>query len=409
MCVYGGVPRRNQAIRIDAGVDIVIATPGRCADLANSGLLDLSKVTYLVLDEADSMMDMGFEHQIRQVVNQLPTARQSLFFSATWPVGVQSLASEFLRDPIQVNLGEIDVPNANKSIKQRIIVMQESDKENSLINLLSNLETNFVSGAKMVPKIIIFVARKNDCDVLKKKICKLGYDADALHGDKTQAEREKNLEIFRRGKGKILIATDVASRGLDVKDIDIVINYDFPVGSVAVESYVHRIGRTARGERTGTAYTFFTQKSSLHVNKMCELLDRSEQPIPSALRNMMSGSSIHENRIENTDENEHENGHENNHDYSSEDMNENMREYSPSKISDYDNNDKLRSKSSTYDDYDELKMISPRNYDGMYNDDDIDNTSQEDIIKTEELKKKKIHKKSSIHGVFLRERISKKV
>jgi superfamily II DNA/RNA helicase len=237
------------------------------------------------------------------------------------------------------------------------------------------------------------------------------------------------------GKGKILIATDVASRGLDVKDIDIVINYDFPVGSVAIESYVHRIGRTARGDRTGTAYTFFTQKSVSHGIKMCELLERSEQPIPSALRQMLGGyvENIHENGIENMHEirsdkrhenndengrengfeNRHENEHENNHENSYEKVDlkllknshENTCKSSSSIID--DENDKLISK-SLIDDNDEFKMISPRGFNSMYTYDHMTKFSQK-AMRDSEKREKKILKKSSIHGVFLNERVSKKV
>ena len=216
-CLYGGALKKSQVLRLQAGVDVVIATPGRCIDLSDGGTLDLSSVTYLVLDEADRMLDMGFEPQIRQILDRIPSTRQSLLFSATWPVEVQDLAEKFLQDPIQINIGDRDVLNANKAIDQHIMVMHESEKTNNLIELLERMMASIVDVPAVLPKSIVFVARRSDCDSLVRLLNRLGYASDSLHGDRTQDMRDRAMERFRDGTLRVLVATDVASRGLDVK------------------------------------------------------------------------------------------------------------------------------------------------------------------------------------------------
>jgi ATP-dependent RNA helicase DDX5/DBP2 len=276
MCVYGGSSKGPQIRRLNHGVDILVATPGRCNDLADMGALRLSSVEYLVLDEADRMLDMGFEPQIRAIIEQLPEERQNLFFSATWPREVQSLASEFLKDPVQINIGGSDDLTANKDIKQEVIVLKEYEKRQKLPALLQGLQSN-PEDPNSIPKTIIFVSRKSDCDDLADHLFDLGYKADSLHGDKSQMLREKTMDRFRSGRVRVLVATDVASRGLDVRDIDVVVNYDFPVGTSGVESYVHRIGRTGRGGNVGVAYTFFTNNDRDRAKELISLMKRSEQ------------------------------------------------------------------------------------------------------------------------------------
>lgn len=216
-CLYGGVPKKNQILRLQAGIDVAIATPGRCIDLFDGGYLDLSCVTYLVLDEADRMLDMGFEPQIRQILSKIPSERQSLFFSATWPFEVQALADEFLRDPIQINIGDRDVLNANKAIDQHIMVMKDHEKTDKLIELFEALKEAPESPPEALVKTIVFVARRSDCDSLVRLLNRLGYPTESLHGDRTQDMRDRAMEGFRDGRLRVLVATDVASRGLDVK------------------------------------------------------------------------------------------------------------------------------------------------------------------------------------------------
>jgi ATP-dependent RNA helicase DDX5/DBP2 len=285
-CCYGGASKGPQVTKLSAGVDIVVATPGRCNDLMESGYLNLSKVNYLVLDEADRMLDMGFEPQIREILSDIPEDRQSLFFTATWPREVQHLAREFLTNPVHIEIGDQDQLNANKAITQNVIVLTNQKKHNALVDILENMANaeETTNSAAQFPKTIIFRSRKIDCDRMAEDLFEAGFTADSLHGDKSQMSRDKVMNQFRSGKIRILVATDVAARGLDIKDIDTVINYDFPADGV--ESYVHRIGRTARGVNKGSAYTFFTPNDRSYAKELVDLLQRCEQEVPQALSDM---------------------------------------------------------------------------------------------------------------------------
>ena len=211
-------------------------------------------------------------------------------FTATWPRDVQSLAGDFLTNPVQINIGDQDSLNANKAITQHIMIMREFEKEDRLSELLMSK----VAAKAPVPgrtslrvdKTIIFVSRKMSCDEVAFELKKAGFSCGTLHGDKSQAVRSEVMEKFRQGRLDVLVATDVAARGLDVKDIMNVINYDFPEGQNAVENYVHRIGRTARGSSSGDAYTFLTNKNMVYPSTMKELvgvLRRCEQEVPAEL------------------------------------------------------------------------------------------------------------------------------
>lgn len=292
VCVYGGASKNTQINLIRSGADIVVATPGRCNDLVEMGALDLSQVKYLVLDEADRMLDMGFEPQIREIIKELPAApeRQTLFFTATWPRDVQGLAMEFLHNPMQINIGDTDTLNANKKIVQNIFICKEHEKEDKLFNLMEDkintLEKNPSKDPFRVPKTLVFVSRKANCDYIADQMKYEGFKVASLHGDMAQGSRSRVLDLFRSGRIRILIATDVAGRGLDVKDIENVINYDFPEGGTGVEDYVHRIGRTARGDMDGVSYTFMTPvnaKDDKRVEELCGVLERCEQKIPPEL------------------------------------------------------------------------------------------------------------------------------
>lgn len=237
-CAYGGSPKSLQIRKIQAGLDVIIATPGRLNDLMEMGVLKLDKITFLVLDEADRMLDMGFEPQIRSIIAAIPKERQSMMFTATWPREVQKLAREFLNNPIEVKFGDVNSLNANKSIQQVVKVINEGEKADTLKEVLK--EINADGTPETVPKTIIFLSRKYACDGLANELWELGYSVDSLHGDKQQFMRTKVMDQFKRGELRVLVATDVAARGLDVKDIAVVINYDFPAGQSGVEDYVHR-------------------------------------------------------------------------------------------------------------------------------------------------------------------------
>ena len=232
---------------------------------------------------------MGFEPQIRTIIAKLPAERQSMFFTATWPREVQSLAREFLKTPVELKFGDVNNLNANKAITQKVLVISEGEKSDMLKTVFK--EINPAGVPEKVPKSIIFVSRKSECDHLANSLWDAGYSVDALHGDKQQFLRTRVMDNFKNGKLRVLVATDVAARGLDVKDIEVVINYDFPGGVNGVEDYVHRIGRTARGNAEGKAYTFFTMGDSKRATQLIGVLKRAEQEVPEGLLKFDRGGS----------------------------------------------------------------------------------------------------------------------
>ncbi|XP_071814818.1 uncharacterized protein [Apostichopus japonicus] len=275
-CVYGGAPRGPQLRDLGRGVEICIATPGRLIDFLESKKTNLRRCTYCVLDEADRMLDMGFEPQIRKIMDQIRPDRQVLMWSATWPKEVRSLASDYLRNPIQINIGNQDL-SANHNILQIIDVCREEEKDKKLMKLLEE-----IMGEKE-NKTLIFTETKKKSDDLVRRLRRDGWPAMCIHGDKAQQERDWVLNEFRTGNAPILVATDVASRGLDVNDIMFVINYDYPHSS---EDYVHRIGRTARSNKHGTAYTFFTAANAKQVPDLLKVLRESKQNVNPQLEAM---------------------------------------------------------------------------------------------------------------------------
>jgi len=279
-CVYGGASKGPQIRDLERGSEIVIATPGRLIDLIEMRKTSLKRVTYLVLDEADRMLDMGFEPQIRTIIEQIRPDRQVLMWSATWPKEVRRLAEDFLVDYVQVNIGSKDL-HANHNILQIIDICGEYEKEKKLVKLLEE-----IMGEKD-NKTIIFLETKRKTDEITRRLRRDGWPAMCIHGDKSQPEREWVLKEFRSGKAPILIATDVASRGLDIPDISFVVNYDYPNSS---EDYIHRIGRTARADRHGTAYTFFTQGDGKQAADLVQVLEEAQQQVPEKLANLAGRS-----------------------------------------------------------------------------------------------------------------------
>mmetsp|Transcript_14415 Transcript_14415/g.20635 ORF Transcript_14415/g.20635 Transcript_14415/m.20635 type:complete len:622 (+) Transcript_14415:212-2077(+) len=282
VCCYGGSPKGPQIGAIERGVDCIIATPGRLNDLLEMGKISLREIKFVVLDEADRMLDMGFEPQIRSVMSHVPEKRQTLLFSATWPKEIQKLAYDFLKDPVQVNVGDVDSLNANKDITQNILMISEMEKYDKLVDILKELTGGEVS--QHHTKLIVFVAKKVTCDELANRLWENGFAVDSLHGDRAQWERTKVIAAFKTGNLRVLIATDVAARGLDVKDVGVVINYDMPAGTNGVEDYVHRIGRTGRAGQKGIAYTFFTNQDSKCARQLVEVLESSGQVVPDGLK-----------------------------------------------------------------------------------------------------------------------------
>ncbi|RKU44190.1 ATP-dependent RNA helicase dbp2, variant 2 [Coniochaeta pulveracea] len=278
-CVYGGVPKGPQIRDLTRGVEVVIATPGRLIDMLESGKTNLRRVTYLVLDEADRMLDMGFEPQIRKIIGQIRPDRQTCMWSATWPKEVRALASDFLTDFIQVNIGSLDL-SANHRITQVVEVVNESEKRDKMIK---NLE-KIMDGADNQNKCLIFTATKRVADEITRFLRQDGWPALSIHGDKAQNERDWVLDQFKTGKSPIMVATDVASRGIDVRNITHVLNYDYPNNS---EDYIHRIGRTGRAGQTGTAITFFTTDNAKQARDLVNVLREAKQYIDPKLEEMV--------------------------------------------------------------------------------------------------------------------------
>jgi len=277
-CVFGGAPKGPQARDLERGVEIVIATPGRLIDFLERGITNLRRCTYLVLDEADRMLDMGFEPQIRKIVEQIRPDRQTLMWSATWPKEVRNLAEEFLTDYLHINIGSLQ-PAANHNILQIVDVCQEHEKVDKLTALLQEIS------CEQEAKTIIFVETKRKVEDIARSVRRSGFPAVSMHGDKSQQERDHVLREFRSGKSHILVATDVAARGLDVDGIKFVINFDYPNSS---EDYIHRIGRTGRCQMTGTSYAFFTPANSRQARDLVAVLREANQVVNPKLNEMVN-------------------------------------------------------------------------------------------------------------------------
>jgi len=244
---FGGVSRYGQASDLRRGVEILIATPGRLLDFLEAGVTNLKRVTYLCLDEADRMLDMGFEPQIRKVVSQIRPDRQTLMWSATWPKEIQRLARDFCReDPVKLTIGTEEL-SLNPNITQQIEVVGEYEKRDRFLSWIRDI-------AGQDQKVLVFTETKRGADSLCRELQYQQLSAAAIHGDKEQRQRDRTLSEFRSGRTNVLIATDVAQRGLDIKDVSYVVNYDVPK---TLEDYIHRIGRTGRAGARGTAVTYF--------------------------------------------------------------------------------------------------------------------------------------------------------
>ncbi len=269
--ILGGVGRRPQEERMKRGPDIVVGTPGRIRDLMNTNHLKLDSVTHFVLDEADRMLDLGFIRDIRAIVATLPMARQSLLFSATMPAEVERLAQSFLRNPQRAEVTpEVRTPDR---IEQRVHFVETSGKRALLVDLLHD---------KALERVIVFTRTKHGANRVAEHLEAAGIGADAIHGNKSQSARERALERFRRGAARVLVATDIAARGIDVKAISHVVNFDLPVEP---ESYVHRIGRTARAGADGIAISFCdsSERSALRaIERLTKVTITPVGTVPSA-------------------------------------------------------------------------------------------------------------------------------
>ncbi len=243
--IYGGVSQRHQERAVNAGVDIIVATPGRLMDLMEQRIVDLSGIEIFVLDEADRMLDMGFIQPIRRIAATIKTAsRQTLLFSATMPKEIVSLANSLLRDPVKIAVDPLS--SAAPLIEQRLYMVQKNIKQSLLEHLLADPEHK-------ISRALVFTRTKHGADKVGVKLWRAGIQAEIIHGNKSQNQRKRALDRFTSGAARVLVATDVAARGLDVDDISHVFNFDLPVEA---EAYVHRIGRTGRAGATGIAVSF---------------------------------------------------------------------------------------------------------------------------------------------------------
>ena len=264
--VVGGVSQSRQTRALRGGVDVLIATPGRLLDLMNQGFVDLRAIEVLVLDEADRMLDMGFIRDIRSIMKQMPRDRQTLLFSATMPAAIRSLAGEILRKAVHVQAHEA-APTIER-ISQSVYMVNRADKRSLLENLLRDGTAS---------RTLVFTRTKHGADRLVKVLRRSGFEVGAIHGNKTQGARTRALDGFRSGAMPILVATDVAARGIDVDGVTHVVNFDVPSDP---ETYIHRIGRTARAGATGIALTFCDRDESANLRAI-ELLIRKKLTVAS--------------------------------------------------------------------------------------------------------------------------------
>jgi ATP-dependent RNA helicase RhlE len=240
--IFGGVSQHSQTIALRNGTDVLIATPGRLLDLMNQGYIHLSHLEVFVLDEADRMLDMGFIHDIRKIIRELPVEKQTLLFSATMPPQIAQLAAGLLKQPARVEV--TPVSSTVDAISQSVFFVHKSDKQSLLEHIIKE---------KSIKRTLVFARTKHGADRVAKDLKKAQIHADAIHGNKTQSARQNALNNFKTGRLKVLVATDIAARGIDVDDLTHVINFDLPN---IPETYVHRIGRTGRAGNNGTALSF---------------------------------------------------------------------------------------------------------------------------------------------------------
>ena len=259
--VFGGVPQRPQTDALRAGVEVLIATPGRLLDLINQKYINLSHIDLFVLDEADRMLDMGFIHDVKKVIAQLPAKRQTLFFSATMPPEISKLADSILVNPVKVAV--TPVSSTVDTIEQGLYFVDKKDKKSLLIHLLKD---------SAIVTALVFTRTKHGADKVAKDLNNAGILADAIHGNKSQTARQRALANFKNRKTRVLVATDIAARGIDVEELSHVINFEIP--NIA-ETYVHRIGRTGRAGLSGVALSFCDAEEKDYLRDIYKLISKS--------------------------------------------------------------------------------------------------------------------------------------
>jgi ATP-dependent RNA helicase RhlE len=259
--IFGGVSQHTQVNAIRNGVDILVATPGRLLDLMQQGHIVLSNIKFFVLDEADRMLDMGFIHDVKKVIAKLPAKRQSLFFSATMPPEISQLADMLLKNPIKVEV--TPVSSTAEMIQQAIYHVDKNDKQDLLIDILKD---------RSIETLLVFTQMKHAADKLSKRLIASGISAAAIHGNKSQNARQTALENFKNKRVRVLVATDIAARGIDIDQLSHVLNYELPN---VPETYVHRIGRTGRAGASGIALSFCSREEKAYLRDIERLIKKS--------------------------------------------------------------------------------------------------------------------------------------
>jgi len=282
--IFGGVSQSRQVSDLRRGCDFIVATPGRLMDLMNQNYIVLNGIEYFVLDEADRMLDMGFVHEVKRIIARLPKKRQTLFFSATMPPAIQSLVQVLLTNPVEITVKPEST--TTELVEQKLYYVQKNEKRSLLHHLL-----------KTTPKesVLVFTRTKHGADRVARDLNQAGFNATAIHGDKTQQSREKSLQNFKDGKMQVLVATDIAARGIDINDLALVVNFDLPN---IPETYVHRIGRTGRAGAFGKAISFCDFEEKIYLKDIQKLIGQvvpveTDHPYHQALMEPLStvGSS----------------------------------------------------------------------------------------------------------------------
>lgn len=259
--IFGGVNQNPQVDAIHRGIDILVATPGRLIDLMNQGYLQLNQLEIFVLDEADRMLDMGFVHDVKRIISKIPSKRQTLFFSATMPNEIQALANSILRNPVKVEVAPVS--SIADTIQQSLFYVSKENKKDLLAHILAD---------KSIETALVFTRTKHGADKLVKHLVKLGITAQAIHGNKTQNARQNALTNFKNRTTRILVATDIAARGIDVDELTHVINYELPE---VPETYVHRIGRTGRAGHSGISFSFCEAEEISDLRSIQKLIGKN--------------------------------------------------------------------------------------------------------------------------------------
>ena len=274
VCIYGGNGRLFQMKDLEVAPQLVVATTGRLLDFLEAGAIVLKNCSFVVVDEGDRMMDMGFSPQLKKILSQVRPDRQCFMCTATWPASLCELSNEYMQNPVHLNVGSVEYP-LNPNITHQIKVVEAEDKVQALVAILKPLKEK---------RVLVFVDTKTSCDTLVEELKNAEIAAVGMHGQKSTKDRMGALLDFRAGRSLVVVATDLASRGIDIRDLEYVVLYDFPR---RIEDYVHRIGRTARGNGKGTAISLFTKDNAKSAATLVKILEDAGQNVPRELRRMI--------------------------------------------------------------------------------------------------------------------------